>query len=118
MAALTEFMRGTILFSDSNAELAEQLNAFAGTDLSAKGLKQMMNKWRYALEDRGMRFCSYRSNGQRLVEIFFSVVTSYTMTFFMTQNCSVSVATKASIPAGIQSAISHISKIFSRSSFR
>lgn len=76
MAALTEFMRGTIFFSGSNAELAEQLNAFAGTDLSAKGLKQMMNKWRYALEDGGVRFRSYRSNGQRLVEISFSVVTS------------------------------------------
>lgn len=31
----------------------------------------MMNKFRYDLEDSGVQFTSHRSNGQRLVEVFY-----------------------------------------------
>jgi len=72
MAKLIEFARGIGSYSGSNGELAERFNSFSGDDVSAKALKQMMNKWRYPLEDAGVQFRSYRSNGQRLVEISFS----------------------------------------------
>ena len=69
MVALIEFARNLSFYSGSNAEFTEQFNSFSGDNLSAKALKQMMNKWRYPLEDAGVQFRSYRSNGQRLVEI-------------------------------------------------
>lgn len=69
MAALIAYMRDAVSFSGSNAELMERLSSFSGNELSAKALKQMMNKWRYQLEDNGVRFKSYRSNGQRLVDV-------------------------------------------------
>lgn len=75
MAAMIEFMRGIGSLSGSNAELTERFNVSAGMDISAKALKQLMNKWRYQLEDSGVQFRSYRSNGQRLVDISFSAVT-------------------------------------------
>ena len=75
MAAMIEFMRGIGSLSGSNAELTERFNVSAGMDISAKALKQMMNKWHYQLEDSGVQFRSYRSNGQRLVDISFSAVT-------------------------------------------
>ena len=76
MAALIEFMRETVSFSGNNSVFADALNAYAGLDMKAKGLKQMMNTWRYTLEDHGVHFRSYRSNGQRLLDISFSEVKS------------------------------------------
>jgi len=76
MAVLIEFMRETVSFSGNNSVFADALNAYAGLDVKAKGLKQMMNTWRYTLEDRGVHFRSYRSNGQRLLDISFSEVKS------------------------------------------
>ena len=76
MAALIEFMRETVSFSGNNTVFAEAINAYAGLDVKAKGLKQMMNTWRYTLEDHGVHFRSYRSNGQRLLDISFSEVKS------------------------------------------
>ena len=75
MAAMIEFMQGIVSFSGSNAEFTGLFNTSAGMGISAKALKQMMNKWRYQLEDSGVQFRSYRSNGQRLVDISFSAVT-------------------------------------------
>ena len=69
LTALIVFVRGIGSYTGSNAELTEQFNASADMDISAKGLKQMMNKWRYQLEEAGVHFRSYRSNGQRLVDI-------------------------------------------------
>ena len=70
---------GTVLylcFSGNNSVFADALNAYAGLDVKAKGLKQMMNTWRYILEEHGVYFRSYRSNGQRLLDISFSAVES------------------------------------------
>lgn len=72
MATFIEFMRGTVSFVGNNSNLAERFSAHLGETVSAKALKQMMNKWRYQMEDAGVRFRSYRSNGQRLVEVSFS----------------------------------------------
>lgn len=74
MATLIAFMRSEGSIVGSNAGLTERFNSFSGDNLSAKALKQMMNKWRFPLEDAGVQFRSYRSNGQRLVEISFSAI--------------------------------------------
>ena len=76
MVAFLSFMRAAACFSGSNSELADAFNAHSKLAVSPKGLKQMMNKWRYPLEEQGVLFKSYRSNGQRLVEVSFSAMTS------------------------------------------
>ena len=76
MVFFLDFMRETVSFSGSNSELADAFNTHSGVAISPKGLKQMMNKWRYQLEEHGVHFRSYRSNGQRLVEVSFSALES------------------------------------------
>ena len=76
MAALIEFMRETVFFSGTNTDFVNSFNAHTDFDVNAKGLKQMMNKWRYELEANGVCYHSYRSNGQRLLDISFSEITS------------------------------------------
>ena len=72
MISLINFMKQIVSYSGSNTEFAERFNSFTGKSVTSKGLKQMMNRWRYALEDHGVRFENHRSNGQRLVDIFYS----------------------------------------------
>lgn len=67
MVSFLDFMRETVSFSGSNSELTDAFNTHSGIAILPKGLKQMMNKWRYQLEEQGVHFRSYRSNGQRLV---------------------------------------------------
>ena len=76
MAALIEYMREIVSFNGNNTVFTEAFCAHAGLDVKAKGLKQMMNTWRYTLEEHGVYFRSYRSNGQRLLDISFSEVNS------------------------------------------
>lgn len=52
-----------------NTEFAEQFCAYAGAEISAKALKQLMNRWRYQLEERFVYFKSSRINGQRFLDI-------------------------------------------------
>ena len=53
----------------TNSELASTLSAFMEKEINPKGLKQMMNKYRYELEAFGVSFESRRSNGQKFVVI-------------------------------------------------
>lgn len=76
MAVLIEFMQETVSFSGTNTDFVDAFNAHTGCDMNAKGLKQMMNKWRYELEAHGVSYRSYRSNGLRLLDISFSDVES------------------------------------------
>lgn len=71
LSALVEMMKARAPFIGSNTELAELLSAFSGLRIPAKGLKQMMNKHQTWLEQAGVWFQSYRSNGQRLVRVRF-----------------------------------------------
>ncbi len=66
---LIEFMNQKKAFKGSNTEFTEQFNSFCSKELSAKNLKRMMNKWRYSLEDNGVYFDSFRSNGKRGLNI-------------------------------------------------
>ena len=74
MVFLVEFMKVQKSFSGTNSEFTELFNSYYGKKLSAKSLKQMMNRWRYSLEEQGLQFTSHRSNGQRLVDISYSSV--------------------------------------------
>ena len=72
MVSLTQFMKVQKFFSGTNSEFTELFNSYYGKRLSAKSLKQMMNRWRYSLEEQGVQFTNRRSNGQRLVDISYS----------------------------------------------
>ena len=72
LTVLVEFMRSAQTFSGSNTQLADTVGKLAGKEIAPKSLKQMMNRWRYALEEKGVSFQSRKSNGQRLVQIFFA----------------------------------------------
>ena len=71
MNSLIEFMKQKIVFKGTNSEFTEKLNSFCCKEISAKALKQMMNKWRYELEDNDVFFSSYRSNGKRFVNVHY-----------------------------------------------
>lgn len=60
-------------FVGTNTELCERYNAFAGQQISPNVFKRRLNRWRFALEDRGVAFDSYRSNeGAREIAILYS----------------------------------------------
>lgn len=71
MIQLIEFMKKVIIFKGTNTEFAEEYNSFCRKEISAKALKQMMNKWRYELESNNIYFSSYRSNGKRFVNVHY-----------------------------------------------
>ena len=72
LRALVELTKTRGSFTGSNTELARAVSAHSGTSVPAKGLKQLMNRWQSRLEREGVKFRSYRSNGQRMVVILFS----------------------------------------------
>ena len=68
---LIEMMKQLQSFDGGNTELAEQLNSFSGKNISAKALKQLMNKWRYTLEENDIFFTSGRSNGKPYIKTWY-----------------------------------------------
>ena len=72
MELLLRYMTEQKSFKGSSTELARELNRSGNLNLSAKGMKQMMNRWRYELQELGLTFQNHRSNGQRFVEVSFS----------------------------------------------
>ena len=69
MVALVEFMKSGNQYYGSNSGLADELTKILGREVSPKGMKQSMNKWRYKLEEVGVSFESKRSNGQKLLRV-------------------------------------------------
>jgi hypothetical protein len=72
MVQFVAFMRETVCFRGSSTELAERFNAYADLTMAVKGMKQMMNRWRSQLREQGVSFQNHRSNGLRMVEVFYS----------------------------------------------
>ncbi len=66
---LVDFMKMQKSFAGSNTELTEKYISFSAVNISVKALKQLMNKWRYQMEEQFVFYRSYRSNGQRLIDI-------------------------------------------------
>ena len=52
LAAFVEFMKSIGAYHGGNSELVERFHAHSGETISAKSLKQLMNKWRYQLEEQ------------------------------------------------------------------
>ena len=73
MEKLVEFMKQKEYFHGTSTELATQFNAHANSNMSVKGMKQMMNRWRYSLREHGLTFRNHRSNGLRSVEVSYSL---------------------------------------------
>ena len=67
--AFLEYMKEVKSFSGGNTELAEAFSASTGSAIEPKRLKQLMNCSKEALRELGLTFRSFRSNGQRLVEV-------------------------------------------------
>ena len=57
-------------FHGSNTEFTEGFCSFCNVDISAKAIKQLMNRFRIPLENIGVFFESHRSNGQRLLRVW------------------------------------------------
>ena len=68
---LIEMMNQLQSFDGGNTELTEKFNSFFGKNISAKALKQLMNKWRYTLEENNVFFTSGRSNGKRYIKTWY-----------------------------------------------
>lgn len=69
LISLLEYMKQCKHFTGGNTELAETVFDCTGSVVEPKSLKQLMNCWREQLRELGVTFRSYRSNGQRLVEV-------------------------------------------------
>lgn len=69
MFELVEFMKSIKQYDGSNTLFCEMFCDFSGSDVDAKGLKRMMNKYRHELENANVFFSSYRSNGSRFLGI-------------------------------------------------
>ncbi|MBR4896669.1 MAG: hypothetical protein IKZ41_09585, partial [Clostridia bacterium] len=67
---LVAFVRAVGMYSGGNAEFAERYNSFAGTNTDAKHLKQLMQQRADDLEQHGVKYLNWRSNGQRLMKIW------------------------------------------------
>lgn len=73
---LVAFVHMVGLYSGGNAEFAERYNSFAGADTDAKHLKQLMQQRADDLEQHGVRYLNWRSNGQRLMKIWYEPMLS------------------------------------------
>ena len=69
MESLVNFMKEQKSFAGGNSEFVEQFNAATDSEVTVKGFKQMMNSWRYDLEELGVHYRDYRSNGIRMLEV-------------------------------------------------
>lgn len=66
-----EFIMKVRSYSGSNAEFTERFCEFANVIISSKALKQQMNRYRYKMEEKQIFFRSYRSSGQRMIDIHY-----------------------------------------------
>lgn len=72
LEALVRLMMEQKEYQGSNTELAQLISSAVETEITPKALKQQMNKFRFQLENCGVLFESYRSNGTRYVRLSFS----------------------------------------------
>ena len=69
LVSLLEYMKQSEHFTGGNTDLADEVKSVSNMEVEPKRLKQLMNCWREQLRELGVTFRSYRSNGQRLVEV-------------------------------------------------
>ena len=78
MVKFVEFIRSIGSFKGGNTELAEAFATHAGITLSAKVLKQKMNRWCSMLLDAGIRFRNRDTNHGKVVCVTYTPPTSHT----------------------------------------
>lgn len=78
MNALVNFIKSIGSYEGGNTALAEQFSAHSGITIGAKGLKQKMNRWRYELEDEGIRYRSFETSNGKMVTVYYEAPTSQT----------------------------------------
>ena len=83
-----EFMRTLERYEGGNTELTDLFNLDLPNPLTAKALKQKMNKHRFDLEVQGIRFESTRSNGTRILRVWLSDASDANDASFATGGCS------------------------------
>ena len=66
---LINLMKSQASFFGGNSEFVEQFNAATDSEVTVKGLKRMMGRWRYDLEELGVHYRDYRNNSTRFMEI-------------------------------------------------
>ena len=69
MESFVQFMKEKVMYVGGNSELVEEFNITTDSEVTVKGFKQMMNRYRYDLEALGVHYRDYRSNGTRLLEV-------------------------------------------------
>lgn len=69
MESLVNFMKEQKSFIGGNSEFIERFNSATDSEVTVKGFKQMMNRWRYDLEELGVHYRDHRSNGIRVLEV-------------------------------------------------
>ena len=69
MESLVNFMKEQKFFVGGNSEFVELFNKHTDCEVTVKGLKRMMGRWRYDLEELGIHYRDYRNNSTRFMEI-------------------------------------------------
>lgn len=77
MEALVNFIMSIGSYEGGNTALAEQFAAYSGINLSAKMLKQKMNRYRYDLQDRGITFSSKELHSGKVVSVQYTPSVSH-----------------------------------------
>jgi len=83
-----EFIRTLERYDGGNSELASLFSLDLPNPLTAKALKQKMNRHRFGLEAQGIRFESTRSNGARILRVWISDASDVSDASFSTAGCS------------------------------
>ena len=93
----------------TNTGLANVVSDIMDKEISPKGLKQLMNKYRYELEAFGIFFESKKSNGQKYVAIkYLREYDSYRFDFEHCNDDEDSSASSVSSSAGGETSVSFV----------
>ena len=69
MVAFVDFVKHISFYEGGNTQLAECFNAHSGCSVTAKVLKQKMNRWRHPLSDLGVTFTSREVHSGKIVTV-------------------------------------------------
>ena len=72
MEQLIVYMKRLRNFAGTNTDFCSGYNAFCGRQFTPRALKQVMNRWRQQLLDRGVDYVSVKSDNKRLLQIVYS----------------------------------------------
>lgn len=77
MEAFVNFIMSIGSYESGNTTLAEQFTAHSGINLSAKMLKQKMNRYRYELQCQGIAFSSKELHSGKVVSVQYTPSVSH-----------------------------------------